>query len=164
MTMGRRFLAIILATVVALVGVVAVLFYARGADSRAIAAQQPTDVFVAKVVVPSGTALKDAVANGSIVKTSVAQKGAPAGALTQVSDANGALLALSDIQPGEYVLEARFGTTPTGTKAIEVPAGQVAVSIQLSDPARVGTFVTPGSRVVIFDSYSGNGQSGSGAA
>ena len=29
----------------------------------------------------------------------------------------------------------------------------VAVSVQLSDPARVGTFVTPGTRIAIFDSY-----------
>ena len=62
-------------------------------------------------------------------------------------------MALTDIQPGEYVLSGRFGTTPAGTKAIEVPAGMVAVSVQLSDPARVGTFVTPGTRIAIFDSY-----------
>ena len=29
----------------------------------------------------------------------------------------------------------------------------VAVSVQLSDPARVGTFVTPGTHIAIFDSY-----------
>jgi len=40
-----------------------------------------------------------------------------------------------------------------GTKAIDVPAGQVAVSIALADPARVGTFLTPGSKVVLFDTY-----------
>jgi pilus assembly protein CpaB len=97
--------------------------------------------------------LKDAIRSGSIVKTSVASKGLPAGALTRVTDSNSSLLALTDIQPGEYVLAGRFGTTPTGTRAIEVPAGMVAVSVQLSDPARVGTFVTPGTRLAIFDSY-----------
>jgi pilus assembly protein CpaB len=34
-----------------------------------------------------------------------------------------------------------------------VPAGQVAVSLSLSDPGRVGTFVTPGSHIVLFDTY-----------
>jgi pilus assembly protein CpaB len=29
----------------------------------------------------------------------------------------------------------------------------VAVSVQLSDPARVGSFVTPGTHIAIFDSY-----------
>ena len=70
-----------------------------------------------------------------------------------MTDSNSSLLALTDIQPGEFVLSSRFGTTPAGTKAIEVPSGMVAVSVQLSDPARVGTFVTPGTRIAIFDSY-----------
>jgi pilus assembly protein CpaB len=151
--MGRRIVAIFGAALLALVGVAAVLLYARGADARAVAAQQPADVYVAAKAVTSGTALKDAVKTGALVKTAVAAKGRPAGALTSVTDANSNLLALTDIQPGEYVLSSRFGTTPTGSKAIEVPAGMVAVSVELSDPARVGTFVTPGTRIAIFDSY-----------
>lgn len=151
--MGRRVLAIFAAAVIALIGVTAVLLYARGADARAVAAQQPTDAYVATQAVASGTMLKDAVRSGAITKTAVASKGLPAGALTRVTDSNSTLLALTDIQPGEFVLSSRFGTTPAGTKAIEVPAGMVAVSVQLSDPARVGTFVTPGTHIAIFDSY-----------
>ena len=151
--MGRRVLAIFAAAVIALIGVASVLFYARGADARAVAAQQPKDAYVATGVVTSGMPLKDAVRSGLITKTAVAAKGLPAGALTTVTDSNSNLLALTDIQPGEFVLEARFGTTPAGTKAIQVPAGMVAVSVQLSDPARVGTFVTPGTHIAIFDSY-----------
>jgi pilus assembly protein CpaB len=118
-----------------------------------VASQQPANVYVVKSLVPSGTTLKDAVQSGLIIKTSVASKGVPLGALTGVDGGNGGLFALSDIQPGEYVLTDRFGVKPVGTKAIEVPAGQVAVSISLSDPARVGTFLTPGSHVVLFDSF-----------
>jgi pilus assembly protein CpaB len=151
--MGRRILAILVAAVVALVGVASVLLYARGADARAVSAQQPKQVYVAKTLVASGTTLKDAVRTGQLVQTTVAAKGLPAGALTQVNDTNSNLLALNDIAPGEFVQEARFGATPVGTKAIEVPGGMVAVSVQLSDPARVGTFVTPGTHIAIFDTY-----------
>ena len=151
--MGRRIVAIFAAALVALLGVAAVLLYAHGADARAVASQQPVDVYVVKSVVPSGTTLKDAVQNGLIIKTSVVEKGRPAGALTAVDSSNGGLYSLSDIQPGEYVLVSRFGAKPVGTKAIDVPAGQVAVSISLADPARVGTFLTPGSKVVLFDTY-----------
>ena len=63
------------------------------------------------------------------------------------------LLALTDIAPGEFVVASRFGTTPLGQKAIQVPDGQVAISLSLSDPARVGAFVTPGSHIVIYDTY-----------
>lgn len=161
--MGRRIIAIVVATVVALVGVAAVLLYAKGAEARAVAAQQPVEVYVAQAKVTSGTTLKDAVRTGLVTKTTVAAKGAPAGALKQVTDSNAALLAVTDIQAGEFVLESRFGTTPAGTKAIEVPSGQVAVSVSLSDPARVGTFVTPGSRVVLFTTYEPPAASSSGS-
>jgi pilus assembly protein CpaB len=151
--MGRRIIAIFAAAVIALVGVTSVLLYARGADARAVEAQQPVDVYVAKEKVAAGTVLKDAVRKDLVVKTKVASIGRPAGALTTVDDSNSSLLALTDIQPGEYLLSARFGTTPAGVKAIEVPAGMVAVSVQLSDPARVGTFVTPGSHLALYESF-----------
>jgi pilus assembly protein CpaB len=151
--MGRRIIAIFAAALIALIGVVSVLVYARGADARAVEAQQPVDVYVAKDKVAAGTVLKDALRQGIIVKTKVAAAGRPAGALTTVDDSNSSLLATTDIQAGEYLLAARFGTTPTGVKAIEVPAGMVAMSVQLSDPARVGTFVTPGSHIAIYESF-----------
>ncbi|MGN6634870.1 MAG: Flp pilus assembly protein CpaB [Oryzihumus sp.] len=161
--MGRRVLAVLAAVVVALVGVVAVLLYAKGADSRAVAGQKPVDVYVAQQVVPAGTTAGDAVANGLIARTQVAAKAVPTGALTAVDDKTSKLLALNDIAPGELVLSSRFGTTPLGQKALQVPDGQVAVAVQLSDPARVGTFVTPGSHIVIYDTYSSAGGSASGA-
>jgi pilus assembly protein CpaB len=151
--MGRRIIAIFAAAVIALVGVVSVLLYARGADARAVSANQPTTVYVSTKAIPASTPLKDAVRSGSLVKTAIPAKGVPAGALSDVNADNSSLVAVSDIAPGEYVLSSRFGTTPQGTKAIEVPQGMVAVSLQLSDPARVGSFVTPGTHIAIFDSY-----------
>jgi pilus assembly protein CpaB len=151
--MGRRVVSIFAAALIALIGVAAVVMYARGADARAVAANQPVSVYVSKAAVPSSTTLKDALRQGLIVKTQVAAKAAPVGALSEVTDQNSNLLALTDISPGEYIQAARFGSTPTGTKAIEVPQGMVAVSVQLSDPARVGSFVTPGTHIAIFDSY-----------
>lgn len=158
--MGRRVLAVLAAVVVALVGVVAVLLYAKGADSRAVAGQKPVDVYVAQQVVPAGTTAGDAVANGLMARTQVAAKAVPTGALTAVDAKTSKLLALNDIAPGELVLSSRFGTTPLGQKALQVPDGQVAVAVQLSDPARVGTFVTPGSHIVIYDTYGSAGGNG----
>jgi pilus assembly protein CpaB len=151
--MGRRVLAVLAAVVVALIGVFAVVLYANGADARAVAGQQPQTVFIAAKLVPSGTSAADAVATGLMVPTQVAAKGLPAGALSAVDDATGKLVALTDIAPGEFVVASRFGTTPVGQKAIQVPEGQVAISLSLSDPARVGAFMTPGSRIVIYDTY-----------
>jgi len=151
--MGRRVMAVLAALVVGLIGVAAVLLYAKGADARAVADQRPRTVFIAQERVPSGTTAADAVAKGLMVPTQIAAKGVPAGALTKVDTANGKLMALTDIAQGDFVVAARFGTTPLGQRAIQVPDGQVAISVALSDPGRVGTFVTPGSRIVIYDTY-----------
>src|SRR5664280_2970536 len=151
--MGRRVIAVLAAMVVGLIGVAAVLLYAGGADARAVADQRPQTVFVAQGLVPAGTSAADAVARGLMVPTQIAAKGVPAGALTTVDAATGKLVALTDIAAGEFVTASRFGTTPTGAKAIQVPDGQVAISVALSDPGRVGTFVTPGSHIVIYDTY-----------
>jgi pilus assembly protein CpaB len=151
--MGRRVMAVLAAMLVGLIGVAAVLLYAKGADSRAVADQRPQTVFVAQDRVPSGTSAADAVAKGLMAPTKIAAKGVPVGALTKVDASNGKLVALTDIAKGEFVVASRFGTTPTGQKAIQVPDGQVAVSALLPDPARVGTFVTPGSHIVIYDTY-----------
>ena len=151
--MGRRILAILAAAVVALVGSVLVLLYARGADARAVAAANPTTVYVTNEIVTAGTSMKDAVRQGLMVQTAVPANGKPAGALETIDDTNGALVALTDIAPGEYVLNAAFGETPLGERALQVDAGKLAVSVQLNDPARVGNFVTPGSYLTIFMTY-----------
>jgi pilus assembly protein CpaB len=150
---GRRILAIAAATVIALVGALLVLIYARGADARAVEANTPTTVYVSTATVPAGTSLKDAQRQKLIAETQTAAKAVPAGALTTIDETNNALLALTEIPPGQYLLNSGFGETPVGQKALQVGAGKLAVSVQLEDPARVGTFVTPGSNLTIFMTY-----------
>jgi pilus assembly protein CpaB len=151
--MNRRVLAVFVAVLLAIAGAALVIIYAKNADKRAIAQAQPTTVYVAQKIITSGTTLKDAERTELLVKTQVAAKAVPAGALKTIDASNNALLALSDVQPGEVLLEARFGPTPVGAKAIEVPSGMLAISVELSDPARVGKFVTPGSHIAIYASY-----------
>src|SRR4051794_3414708 len=131
--MNRRILAVLVAVLLAVGGAALVLMYAKNADKRAIANAQPTSVWVAQKLVPAGTSLKDAQRTELIAQTQVAAAGVPAGALAEINADNNTLLAVSDVQPGEFLLSARFGSTPVGTKAIEVPAGKVAVSVQLED-------------------------------
>jgi pilus assembly protein CpaB len=161
--MGRRIIAITAAVLLALVGVVAVVLYANGADQRAVASAQPRTVFISTQAVPAGTTLNDAIAGGLIVETSLPAKSVPAGSLTAVTENNKNLLALSEIAPGEYIQSARFGETPQGSQAIRVPNGQIAVSLSLSDAARVGTFVVPGSHIVLYDTVAGATATGTAA-
>jgi pilus assembly protein CpaB len=151
--MGRRILAIAAAAVIALIGAVLVLLYARGADSRAVAAASPTAVYVTNLPVPAGTSLTEAIRLQEITQTQVPARSLPAGALTTVDESNSALVALTNIAPGQYVLAAGFGETPTGQAALQVASGKLAISLTLSDPARVGDFLRPGSFITLFMSY-----------
>lgn len=151
--MSRRVLAVLIAVVLAVAGAALVVNYVRTADSRAIAGQQPVKVYVAQKLIPAGTTLKDAERTELFTETRVAASALPAGALQDINPDNNALLALSDVQPGEFLMTARFGSTPVGEKAIEVPSGMLAMSVELSDPARVGKFVTPGSHIAIYATH-----------
>ncbi len=115
--------------------------------------QQPKTIYVVKQVVPAGTTLKDAQRGGLIEAADVATKAVPAGVLTTIGPDNSGLVAVTDIAPGQYAFEAAFGTQRVGEKAIVVPAGKLAISVSLEDPNRVGAFVTPGSKITIFDTY-----------
>ena len=151
--MGRRILVIIVAALLALVGGVMVLLYARNADQRAISAASPKTVYTSSLQIPAGTSIRDALRLQMLTETQIPANGVPVGALSQVTEENAALLALSDIPPGQYVLAASFGDSPVGQKLIQVPAGKLAMSLALSDPARVGSFVTPGSFLTLFATH-----------
>lgn len=151
--MNRRVIAVLVAVLLAVVGAALVINYVRGADERAVAGATPVPVYVAQEAVPVGTALKDALRTELIAKTTVATGALPTGALQEIGPDNNALLALSDVPAGQFLMADRFGATPTGEKAIEVPPGMVAMSVELSDPARVGEFVTPGSQIVIYATH-----------
>lgn len=150
---GRRILAIVLAAVLALVGGVMVLLYARNADERAVSAATPKTVYTSSLQIPAGTSIRDALRLRMLTETQIPANGVPTGALSEVTDDNATLLALTDIPQGQYVLAASFGDTPLGQRVMQVPTGKLAVSVALSEPARVGRFVTPGSFLTLFATH-----------
>lgn len=160
--MARRSLAVLFAVSLAVIGAVLVLVYARSADARALEGQRVVDVYVASKDIPAGTTAKNAVDRGWLRKESFAQKGIPDGALTDVAGPVALQVATTDIAAGEIVLARRFGDQRLGKAAVTVPEGLVAVTVQLSDPARIGPFLTPGSKIAVYDSY--NARDGKTAA
>lgn len=151
--MKKRAVAVLVATVLAVVGALLVVVYAKNADKRAIANAQPTTVYIAQKKIASGTTLREAERSQLLVQTQVAARAVPAGALKEITSENATLLATTDVQPGEILISARFGERPVGSKNIEITQGMIAVSIELEDPARVGKFVTPGSRIAVYRTY-----------
>lgn len=147
--MGRRAVLLIVAVLIAGIGTTMVFFYVRSADDRAIAQQQPVSVLVAKVALPAGTRVADAAAQGAFELKELPVAAVTPGALSAVEPVAD-FVALAPIFPGQQLLTPMFGATAAATSALAVPAGQIAVSFQFSDPQRVAGFVKPGSEVVVF--------------
>ncbi len=59
-------------------------------------------------------------------------------------------VALTTIYPSEQIIASKFGTTSAPASSLQIPKNQVAVSVNLTDPARVAGFVNPGSQVGIY--------------
>jgi pilus assembly protein CpaB len=151
--MKRRVTAVVLALVLAVVGFGLVFSYVHGADARAVESQHPVTAFIVRKLVPAGTSLEQARTQGLIAATKVTESGRPTGALTAVDATNSSLIATTDIQPGEFVMTARFGSKPVGEQAIGVPNGMIAISVQLTAPERVANFITPGSHIAIYATH-----------
>ncbi|HEV2888770.1 MAG TPA: Flp pilus assembly protein CpaB [Frankiaceae bacterium] len=146
--MGRRTVLLIAAIVVAALGTTLVYFYVSRTDERAIEDQQPVEVLVAKTLIKAGTTGLAAERSGSFRLETVPKSVRIEGALT-ATGAIGDLVAVSDIFPGEQIIQAKF-VVPGSAGALPIPSGKVAMSVQLGDPQRVAGFVKPGSDVAIF--------------
>jgi pilus assembly protein CpaB len=151
--MSKRILAGAAALLLAVVGAVAVLAYARTADQRALQGQQAVSAYVVRKDVPVGTTARKAIDDGLIVKELIASKGVPEGALTTVDPGYENLVATSDLQAGELVLQSRFSTQAAVDGRLIIPDGKMAVSVALDDPSHVGPFLTVGSHIAIFDTF-----------
>jgi pilus assembly protein CpaB len=151
--MSRRIMAVLAALMIAAIGSVSVVAYARAADKRALAGQEAVRAYVAQKQVPAGTTAGQAVQDGLIVQELIARKGVPDDALSAVSGEYVQLVATSTIQPGEIVLADRFAARGVAQGALPVPPGLLAVSVSLDDPSHVGSFVGVGAKVAVFDTF-----------
>ena len=146
--MGRRTVLLVASILVAAVGTALVFLYVSSINDRAIADQEPTRVLVAKHLIELGTRGSDAAAAGAFELKTLPRNAIAAGAVADVKPIAD-LMAKGPIFPGEQILLDKFGAAGT-TEALPLPDGTIAVSVQLSDPARVAGFVAPGSHVAVF--------------
>jgi pilus assembly protein CpaB len=147
--MGRRTVLMLVAILVAALGSTLVFLYVQGINDRAIEKQNPVQVLTATDVINPGESLDDAQAAGKLALTDIPQANVLPGALTSTASIQGQL-ALTTIYRGEQILPEKFGANAAASGALTLPKGKVAVSVELSDYARVAGFVQPGSHIAIY--------------
>ena len=149
--MDRRRLLLVVAAVIAVLGVLLVFVYARGAENRAAKKFDTVDVITASQELQPGESFDEAQKAGKIKLTPVSQNQLLPGATDQ-SDGFHGEVALTTIYPNEQLIPTKFGGVDEvqARATLPIPAGKLAISIAIEDDARVGTFISPGSQVAVF--------------
>lgn len=147
--MDRRRVLLIAAVVVALLGTTLVFLYVRGADERAAARYDTVEVLRATAVIEPGESIDDAAASGKIALDTVSQADRLPSAQSSTERLSG-LVALARIYPGEQIITEKFGQQADASSPLQIPRGMMAISVNLTDPARVAGFVNPGSEIAMF--------------
>lgn len=148
--MDRRRLLLVVAAVIAALGVALVFVYARGAENRAADKYDSVEVLTASQEIAPGESLADALENGKVQLTHIAKAQLLEGA-SDDSDPLRDKVALTTIYPGEQLIPIKFGAVEDvkAASVLPIPAGKLAISIEVEDDARVGEFIRAGAEVAI---------------
>ena len=153
-------LNLIIAIVLALAAGISVWVYTSGVKTAVQKTEKVQEVVIAKQVIPVGTSLADAVAQGLLTTTTYPEGSLPSGYITKDvannPDTNKTLVAQVSVPKGS-ILGSNYFVTVTDTKPnvgpLQVPAGLFAVSVNTPDQDHQGTFVVPGVKVAVFCTY-----------
>lgn len=146
--MDRRKLLLVVAVIVAMLGTALVFLYVQGADQRAEEQYDTVDVLTAVSPIAAGETIADAAAAGKLQEKAVPRTVVLPNVVTDVEALTG-LAANTNIYAGEQIVTDKFGGVGEAS-ALPIPEGQIAVSVQLTDTARVAGFVKAGSEVAIW--------------
>ncbi len=146
--MNRRSVLLLLATLVALIGTALVVVYVRSADNRAQEQFDTVEVLRATQTIEAGESIEAATSAGKIASQAVPKNQVLEGAMQSVDALKGDV-AVTTIFAGEQIIPAKFGGAAQG-QTLAIPEGMQAISVELTDSARVSGFVSPGSEVAIY--------------
>lgn len=146
----RRTIILIVAIGLAAVAAFATFTWLNGVQDRAYAHAKRVQVFVVKKDVPKGTAGEQALSSELVKAGSAPQEFRPATALTDINAIRGKV-ALTNLSAGQIVVDGMFVDPKVAqvTAAQRVPAGQVAVTVNVDQVHGVAGLLTPGDKVNI---------------
>jgi len=152
--MNKRLLGLAAASILALVGTIAILTYVQDADDRAQADVELVEVYVVEDTVEAGT--DEAGLRRSIGTELVPAGSVVPGTITDLEQLDG-LVAAVDLVPGEQVLTARLIDSAAydngRPRLTAVPTGKHEVTVSLDPERVVGGQVVPGDTVAVIGSF-----------
>lgn len=150
----KQFIATAVAGLLALIGIVALVNYARHADDRALKGTETAEVLQVTKQVPAGTPAADL--GDSITIKKLPKSAVVPGSITNIDDVAG-LVTSTELLPGEQLLDERF--VKKGSKSdSSLPAGMQELTIPLSKARLVGGVLAAGDHVGVMVSYDPQGK------
>lgn len=155
--MDRRRLLLLVAALIAALGVALVFVWARGAESRAADKYDTVEVLTASQKILPGEAIDDALEAGKVQLANVPKSQLLEGA-SESSEPLRGQVALTTLYPGEQLIPLKFGGVDEVEAAatLPIPEGKLAISVEVEDAARVGDFIRPGAEITIFLTQEGS--------
>jgi pilus assembly protein CpaB len=155
MSKGKRSLGVAkilfaFAVALSLFALVLIFQYLSTAEDRALKSFDTVKVLVATEPISRGTSLYDAEQQKLIEIRTYPAEALPLSSLEKISTANGNLVALMDVVPGQILVNEIFGDRIKPAIDFNLPAGKVAITLNLTYAARVAAFLKPGVNVALF--------------
>jgi pilus assembly protein CpaB len=147
----RRVLALTLAGMLALLGIVAVLAYVHNADNRALQRYHVVSVLVAKQPIPAGTNAEAAISSGLLASEKFPVGSIPSGAVRQIGHADSNKVTSSPMNPGQLLVQSMLVAKSQGAVPLAIPPGREAVSVAVCLAGDVAGYVQPGAKVAIYN-------------
>lgn len=148
--MKKQLIAVGVAALLAVLGVVVLVKYASDADDRAFEGTELVTVVRATADVAAGTQVADL--SGSVETAEVPRAAVVPGALSSLDEVQGKLTSVA-LVPGDQLSTAKFTDVVSGE--IVVPKGMQELTIPVSGARLIGGAVEPGDTVGVFSSYDG---------
>jgi len=150
--MDRRRLLLILAVFVAIIGTALVFLYVQGADKRASDKYADTDAYVATTNIGAGESFDSALSSGKIALHPVPQNVLDENPGYQTStEALKGKMSVAPVFQGQVIVAEQWGDKVTAaSSSLPIPPGEIAISVNLTDPDRVAGNIQNGSQVAIF--------------
>lgn len=152
--MERRRILVAAAALVAVLGTVLVVLYVHGSNDRAKSHYDLESVLVATSTIQAGESFGDATDQGQVDLKQVVSQDVVSGAVTSNDQIDRSQVAQTTIYPGQQIVTQQFGAISSlpnqAVTNLDLPRGDIAISLSLTDPGRVAGFVNQGSHVAIF--------------
>ncbi len=149
--MNKRLIAVLAAGALAVAGVVVLLVWAQGAETRAYEGAKLTEVVRVEKAVPAGTSATDLVA--AVRTVEVPSSTVPESAVRDLA-AIGGMETTVALEPGEVLLSSRLAEP--GAKRTDlggVPEGLQEIAVSLETAQLVSGDIEPGDRVGVIGGW-----------